>query len=83
MESPPKKFHGFMQLSMGLQDASGLDSSFSWVRGKDSEQNFFPYVIILMVGGNDWTSAIASALGVASDIHELALSLAAAVLVKR
>ena len=52
VEAPPDEFHGFVQLSMGLQ------------------------VVILMVGGNDLTSATASALGVGSNIQELALSLA-------
>ena len=85
---PPDHFHGFVQLSMGLQNASRLDLSFlgyggrtvSGIRREDMQdiQGFSPHVVILMVGVNDLTSATASALGVASDIHELALSLAAA-----
>ena len=52
----------------------------SGIRSEDMQeiQRFSPHMVILMVGGNDLTSATASALGLASDIHELALSLAAA-----
>ena len=39
-------------------------------------QRFFPHVVIPMGGGNELTSPTASPLGVASDIHELALSIA-------
>ena len=85
VEAPPDKFYGFVQLSIGLQDASRLDFSFlgcggrtvSRIRSEDMQeiQRFSHNVVILMVGGNDLTSATASALGVASYIHELALSL--------
>ena len=72
---------------MGLDDSSMLDLSFlgyggRTVSGIESEdmqaiKRFAPHVVILMVGGNDLTSPTASPLGVASDIHELALSIAA------
>ena len=72
---------------MGLDDSSRLDLSFlghggRTVSGIESEdmqviKRFAPHVVILMVGGNDLTSPTASPLGVASDIHELALSIAA------
>ena len=51
----------------------------SRIRSDDMQeiQRLSPHLVILMVGGNDLTSPTASALGVASDIHELALSIAA------
>ena len=87
VEAPPDELYGSVQLSMGLQDSSTLDLSFlgyggrtvSRIRSDDMQeiQRFSPHVEILMVGANDLTSATASALRVASDIHELALSIAA------
>ena len=87
VETPPDEFHGSVQLSMGLEDSSRLDLSFlgyggrtvSRIRSDDMQefQRFFPHVVGLMVGVNDLTSPTASAHGVASDIHKLALSIAA------
>ena len=72
---------------MGLDDSSRLDLSFLGHGGRtvgsiESEdmqviKRFAPRVVILMVGGNDLTSPIALPPGVASDIPELALSIAA------
>ena len=87
VEAPPDDFLGSVQLSMGLEDSSRLDLSFlshggrtvSRIRDTDMQeiQRLSPNLVILMVGGNDLTSPTASALGVASDIHKLALSIAA------
>ena len=87
VEAPPDKFQGSVHLSIGLDDSSRLDLSFlghggRTVSGIESEdmqviEGFAPHVVILMVGGNDLTSPTASPLGVASDIHELVLSIAA------
>ena len=86
MEALPDEFQGSVHLSMGLDDSSRLDLSFlghggRTVSGIESEdmqviKRFAPHVVILMVGGNDLTSPTASPLGVASDIHKLALSIA-------
>ena len=68
---------------MSLEDFWRLDLSFlgyvSRIRDYEMQeiQRLSSYMVILMVGGNDLTSPTASALGVASDIHELALSIAA------
>ena len=87
VEAPPDEFQGVVQLSMGLVDSSRLDLSFvghggrtvSSIEIEDMQEieRFSPHVVILMVGGNDLTSPTASPLGVASDIHDLALSIAA------
>ena len=87
VEAPPDEFQGFVQLSMGLVDSSRLDLSFlgrggrtvSSIEIEDMQEieRFAPHVVILMVGGNDLTSPTASPLGVASGIHDLALSIAA------
>ena len=86
-EAPPDEFQGFVQRSMGLVDSSRLDLSFlgrggrtvSSIEIEDMQEieRFAPHVVILMVGGNDLTSPTASPLGVASGIHDLALSIAA------
>ena len=86
VEAPPDAFQGSVHLSMGLNGSSRLDLSFlghggRTVSGIESEdmqviKRFAPHVVILMVGGNDLTNPTASPLGVASDIHELALSIA-------
>ena len=89
VEAPPDEFQGFVQLSMGLVDSSRLDLSFlghggrtvSSIEIEDMQEieRFAPHVVIFGGGGrgNDLTSPTASPLGVASDIHELALSIAA------
>ena len=87
LEAPLDDFLGSVQLSIGLEDALRLDLSFlgyggrtvSGIRDKDMQEirRISPHVVILMVGGNDLTSATVSPLRVASDIHELALSIAA------
>ena len=87
VEAPPDEFQGFVQLSMGLVDSSKLDLSFLGRGGRtvgtieiedmQEIERFAPHVVILMVGGNDLTSPTASPLGVASGIHDLALSIAA------
>ena len=80
MQRPPVNLMGSVQLSMGLEgDLEFLGKGGRISQGiKDDCDNICrisPHVVILMVGGNDLCNPATSALKVASDIHDLALSL--------
>ena len=87
VEALPDDFLGSVELSMGLDDSSRLDLSFLGNGGRtvekirdidlDDVRCLSPHVVILMVGGNDLCDPAKSELEVASDIHGLALSIAA------